>query len=387
MPRRPNPNPSYLHYGKDKARMVVYDHNGNRQFLLLPGAHGSKESLDEYHRVCGVLRANGGRLPMPKAAAADLTVAELVLKYMDHARTYYVNPETGEPTGEIECLTLAFRPLVRTYGPEPARDFDSLKLKGLQQIMATGDWLTEKEKAKKEKEHKPLGLSRTSINQRTDRIRRFTWCCAEKIVSAEVVVNLQSLAGLKRGRSQARETEIVQPVDVEVVEQTLPHLPSVPADIIRILLWSSARVGELCRVRACEIDRTGPVWLWRPQLHKGKHRGLRRTVALGPRCQLVLRKYLGDDENAPLFSPAAADTQRKAEMRANRKSKMQPSQVCRAKKNPTCRPGALYNHRSINHAIRRACLKAGVPLWHTHQLRHTAALLAEREAGLEAARR
>jgi hypothetical protein len=40
-----------------------------------------------------------------------MTIAELMAKYMEHADTYYVNAEKGEPTGEIECLRLAFRPM------------------------------------------------------------------------------------------------------------------------------------------------------------------------------------------------------------------------------------------------------------------------------------
>ena len=65
---------------------------------------------------------------------------------------------------------------------------------------------------------------------------------------------------------------------------------------------------------------------------------------------------------------------------------MQPSQVDRSRPNAKRRPGKQYDPRAINHAIRRGCIKAKVPLWHTHQLRHTAALLVMREHGIEAAR-
>ena len=40
---------------------------------------------------------------------------------------------------------------------------------------------------------------------------------------------------------------------------------------------------------------------------------------------------------------------------------------------------------SYRKAIRRACLKAGVPIWHPHQLRHTAATSIRSQFGLEVA--
>jgi integrase len=48
--------------------------------------------------------------------------------------------------------------------------------------------------------------------------------------------------------------------------------------------------------------------------------------------------------------------------------------------------GECYTTASYRKAIRRACDAAEVPVWHPHQLRHTAATELRAKYGLEAAR-
>jgi integrase len=192
------------------------------------------------------------------------------------------------------------------------------------------------------------------VNRHVDRIKRlFRWGCAKKIVPADNLVNLLAVASLKAGRSVARETLHVAPVAIESIDAILPFLPPVPTDMVRLLLLTGARIGELCQLCSRDLDRSGPVWLFQVYRHKTRHRGHDRTVAFGPQAQLILRRYLKADPDAVLFSPAEQDAFLKA---------------------------------AINHAMRRACIKAGIPIWHTHQLRHSAALLIMREHGIEAAR-
>ena len=225
------------------------------------------------------------------------------------------------------------------------------------------------------------------VNRHVDRIKRlFRWGCAKKIVPADNLVNLLAVASLKAGRSVARETLHVAPVAIESIDAILPFLPPVPTDMVRLLLLTGARIGELCQLCSRDLDRSGPVWLFQVYRHKTRHRGHDRTVAFGPQAQLILRRYLKVDPDAVLFSPAEPDALLKAKKRAERKTRVQPSQRDRSKKKPKRKPGDRYTPATINHAIRRACIKAGIPIWHTHQLRHSAALLIMREHGIEAAR-
>lgn len=47
--------------------------------------------------------------------------------------------------------------------------------------------------------------------------------------------------------------------------------------------------------------------------------------------------------------------------------------------------GECYTSDSYRRAIERACVKAKVPVWTPHRLRHNAATIVRREYGLEAA--
>jgi integrase len=138
-------------------------------------------------------------------------------------------------------------------------------------------------------------------------------------------------------------------------------------------------------MRACDLDTSGAVWLYRPAHHKTAWRGKERIIALGPRAQSVVRPFLTLDTEAYLFSPARALAERAARRRDQRKTKVQPSQRDRRKAKPKRRPRDFYTNLAYLTAVRRACRKAGVPHWHPNQLRHNFASLTRRQYGLEAA--
>ena len=69
------------------------------------------------------------------------------------------------------------------------------------------------------------GLARTSVNARVNRIRRaFKWAASVELIPVSVVQALATVAGLQAGRTDARETDPIGPVPLEVVEKTLPFL-------------------------------------------------------------------------------------------------------------------------------------------------------------------
>jgi len=136
-------------------------------------------------------------------------------------------------------------------------------------------------------------LSRGVINQRIGRIiRMYKWAVAEEIVPETIHRALKTVTGLERGRSEARETEPVRPVPDAIVDATLPHvLPPVRA-MIELQRLTGARPGEVRIMRACDLDTSGPIWLYRPHTHKTKHKGKDRIIALGPKAQAVLMPFL-----------------------------------------------------------------------------------------------
>ena len=163
--------------------------------------------------------------------------------------------------------------------------------------------------------------------------------------------------------------------------------------MVRFQRLTGCRPGEVCSLRPCDLDRSADVWAYRPAGHKTEHLGRERIVWIGPQAQEVLLPYLLRAPDAYCFSPAESDEKRKAEMRAARKTKVQPSQVCRRKPRPKRKPRDRYVKDSYGRAVRRAVQKANktrvqsaqepLPLWHPNQLRHSVATRVRREFGLE----
>jgi integrase len=246
------------------------------------------------------------------------------------------------------------------------------------------------------------GHSRQYINKLMPVITRtFKWAASEEIISGSIYQALRTVEGLKRGRTSAHDTEPVLPVATDIVEATLPHLPVVVADMVRVQRATGARPGEVCQLRPCDLDRSADVWEYRPPDHKTAYRGRERIIYVGPTAQQVLLPYLLRDAQSNCFQPTESEKKRHEEMRAQRKTKVQPSQQNRRKPRPKRVPKTAYNKDSYNKAITRAIRKANrqrtkkaaetgvdpvlLPHWHPNQLRHSKATEIRRQFGLEAA--
>jgi integrase len=248
-------------------------------------------------------------------------------------------------------------------------------------------------------------LARTVINKRVVRIRKlFSWATGEELIPEQVHVALKTLDGLKRGRSKAKETEGVLPIARSVVEDTLPLLRPMIADMVRLQLETGMRPGELVIMRPRDIDMSGFCWLYRPAhddgspAHKTAYLGHDRTVPIGPQGQAIVRRWLPTSTEAYIFSPRLAMEQRHAERRKGRVTKLWPSHIVaqakKRKRQPKRPPREFYSvtayARSIAESIKRhnECRPEGerLPHWHPHQLRHLRALELKRAAGLDAAR-
>jgi integrase len=297
----------------------------------------------------------------------DLTIAELILAFWRHAEEYY-RREDGTPTQEQTSYKCSLRVLRELYGELPANEFGPLKLKALRQVMIERGWC------------------RCYINQSVGRIvRMFKWATSEELIAVEVYRGLTTVRGLERGRTNARESEPVLPVSDAIVEATLPHLLPPVAAMVQVQRLTGARPGEVCQMRGCDLDVSCDVWLYRPASHKTQHRGKQRIIAIGPKAQEVIRPFLRLATQAFLFSPREAVGAMRAAQRAARKTKVQPSQVCRKRRKPKRVPGERYTSDSYAHAISKSCEKNGIEHWHPHQLRHVHATEVRRKFGLEAA--
>jgi integrase len=378
--------PSYrLHRQSGQAVVTLTDAVTGRRKDHLLGKHGTKASKEEYQRVVLQWEANQRRLPAAEAAA-DLTVTELIDRYWKHVEEYYRHAD-GTPTGEVQAMRYALRPLNHLHGPAQAAQIGPGALKAVRELMVKGY---------DHPKHGPQkALCRTRINAQVKRIRRmYKWAVENELLPPSVHQSLCAVAPLKRGRTEAHESEPVKPVARSVVEDTLPILRPMLADMVRVQLETGMRPGELVAMRACDLDTTGTVWLYRPRSHKTEHHGHDRIIAIGPKGQEIIRRYLTLDLQAFLFSPRKLMEERVQTMRANRKSKVQPSQQDRRKPRPKKKPGDAYDTQSYGKAIAQAIERHNrsaeegkkVPHWHPHQLRHLRALELKRAFGLDVAR-
>ena len=230
------------------------------------------------------------------------------------------------------------------------------------------------------------GVSRRYVNDTTAELKRiFKWGASEELVSHDVFHKLQTVSGLAKGRTEAREPDPICPVTDDDINKTLEHLTPIVQSMVRLQRLTGIRPDELCSMRPTDIDRTGNVWVYRPPHHKTQYRGRLREVAIGPRAQEVLMPYLLRAPALYCFVPAESVEQWRRVKRQARKTAVQPSQVDRSKRNPKRNPGKRYDTASYRRAIHRACIKAGVPQWSPNQLRHSMATEVRRVLGLEAA--
>ena len=384
-----------LHSGTGHARVRI---NGTEHWL---GRFGSPEARAAYDRLIAEYLSNGrqvapkpvppepppaqpeqGPKPVAPEVAAipvtnELTVAELCVMFMDHAKTYYKLSD-GRLSSSYHGMLQAVNAL-RPFGKYPAAAFGPRCLRQVVERLVDGPTRSAKPRPRK------------SVNRILKRIRGlFKWAASMELVPASSWHGLLTVEPLRKGRTTAPELPPVRAVSDEIVEATLPHLPPVVADLVRFIRYSGCRPGEACGIRPCDIERTGPVWTWTLASHKTAWRDHDRVVMLGPKAQAVLQPYLDRLAKTPerfCFSPRDSEERRSQERRQKRKSPMTPSQSARkpsaSRKRP---PRDRYEDDTLNRCIRRACEKAGIQRWTPLQLRHAAGTEARiAGGGLDAA--
>lgn len=325
MARTPS-EPRYQHHkATGQARTYI---NGKDYYL---GPYNSPESQERFEDLVAEWRRNSSSVD-----EYMITVDELAWRFQEHADVYYRHKD-GSSTRTAENIRYALRPLVSVHGKTRVRDFGPKALKSVREAMIKA------------------GHARTYINGLVGKIKQaFRWGVEEELVPAGVYDALKHLAWLHAGRSAARETSPVLPVDEGTVNDTLPHLPRVVADMVRLQLLSGARPGEVCSLRPRNITRgTTGVWCYRPESHKTEHHGRERRIYIGPEGQKILGPYLKRDPDAFCFSPAEAEAERNATRRANRQSPMTPSQAARKPKGRTI--ATHYTKNTYGKAIMRGC--------------------------------
>ncbi|MDX9973164.1 MAG: site-specific integrase [FCB group bacterium] len=335
------------------------------------GQFGTPEASQKYHALLAELAVTGLDTPLA-SQPRDITLAEALEIYLQHARGYYA--AEGRSKGHISRIKAVLTCAADLYGAERAADFGPLKLRAVQGELVT------------------RGHCRTNINAMCGCLKLcFKWLASHELVPASVALALTVVSGLRSGKTEARESDPVRPVSESDLEATRAKLPDTLRAMVDLQLACGARSGEIFELRPCDIDRSGAVWTVTISRHKTAHRGKARVLYLGPKAQAVLRPFLLNRGPADyLFDPREAIKQRSVSAEVHRR-KNQPATPRKSDRTV----GGRYDTHSYRRAIARAVAAANadperaklppVANWHPHQLRHNAATAVRKAFGLEAA--
>jgi integrase len=393
MPRLVHRLPGYRHHKATGQAVVTLS---GRDFYL--GPWKSAKSRTEYARLTNEWVSSGGFIDANPNTA--LTIVELLAAFWKHAQGYYVDVE-GSPTSELATYKTLIQRFKRAYGRTIAAEFGPLRLKAFRQSLVDE------------------ALSRGVVNRTISRIRQiFRWAAENELVPASVVEALRCVAGLRFGKTDAKETDPVKPVPDALVDAVLARVAPQVKAMIELQRVTGMRSGEVCRMRGADLNTRGNVWTYTPARHKTQYRGHIRVVYLGPRAQKLLRPWLRSNLTEYLFQPSEAETWRRRQQHAQRKTPIaygnRPG-TNRVRK-PRKAAGDCYTTGSYGRAVlcgcelafgmpqelrrrregetadqRQARLKAAAEwraknTWHPHQLRHNHATMVKRAYGLEVAR-
>jgi integrase len=328
--------PTISWHGPSKRAYITY---AKKRYYL--GRWESKEQPIpkavrlKFHAIVGQLWHLGKAEPPPNL---EWSVGEMADEFLDAIKGKF-------SPGEYTAFELATVAMVQLFGPTPAKAFTAGKLRQIQ------EYLLGKE------------LSRIYINAQVGRIVRvFKWAVSFDRLDPSVLVAVKTVPGIPPGTRGVKESPGVNMVPLATVKETLPLLPEPVKSMVMIQLLTGARPGEVRAMTWGAIDRTEPIWIYRPVAHKTARLGKVREIPLGPAAQAVLMPFLRANPDAYVFD---ASNNRGAN---------------------TGRPRGLnrpYHRVSYPIAVRRVCEDNGLDVWQPRQLRKLAAQRVDDALGIE----
>jgi integrase len=255
------------------------------------------------------------------AIGEGVTVEDLLKRYT----AYHVDESQEEWKDKRKaCMEQVCRHAVEMYGKLPAESFGPLAFKEVRKAMGL-----------------EKGRSRPYVNSLCSRLRSaFRWGVSEELVSQQCYDRLMTVNELTVGQLKLPEGKDVKPVDVEAVKKTLEFLNDRMGDIIKLLMLTGARPKEMLSIKPCEleVDSKG-LAVYRPKHHKTEKKNLKRAVVLNLEAMAILNSRWPSDPSK-LFFPSVSN------------------------------PSKPFTAYALRQAVRRACIRGKIPVWHPYQIRH-----------------
>jgi integrase len=348
---------------------AISKHNGKR---IYHGTWGTPEAEKSYKRFIAALLENPV-IVLRRDETGDVLVSELADAFVEHVENSRMDKT------DVGHVKRATGYLVDVYGELAVNEFSPKKLKVCRSQMV-----------------KAGTLCRKTISKYIGYIRRiFAWGVEEEVVPASVSHALKAVKDLRLGEEGTFDHPEREAVPDDVLRRTLPFLPPTVAAIVQVQWLYGMRPSEVLTMRVGDIDRSqkNGLWYYSPK-HKTEEYIGKKPIPIGEAGQDLIAPYLiGKKPADSVFSPKTAQRERAAEARANRKSKLTPSQRERdAKRAETkaSRVGEFYDHNAYRRAVKYAIEKANrhgvkIPTWSPYLLRNAAATAIELEYGLDEA--
>ena len=350
------PTPS-AHHGEKSWTSTWYDSAGRRHVKRL-GKVSLVSQRDAISRWKCWLHSEWDEFGKSRGG---ITVNDLCERYLEHQ----ISEHPGERQYELESALNRFR---EHFGHRQASEVEAPDI---------ARWRDAQVNPHADPRNRP---SHRTIKGRLGCVKRmYRWGRERGLVSREAAIDVSSVTSLRAGSPGLSVRAPVGPVDERVFRETIREMASSVAAMLTVMWHTGCRAGELVIARACDIDCSDKVWVYRPQRHKTTYREQERMIYLGTKAQEAIQPYLGMvGLHEPIFSPHIAYRER------NPKA----DDPCGRRK-----PGKAWTTHAITRSIHYACERVRrrggewmeFPNWNVHQIRHAWATRVRALHGLEAA--
>ncbi|MFO0937881.1 MAG: tyrosine-type recombinase/integrase [Gemmataceae bacterium] len=357
------------------------------------GPWGSVEADAKFRKLAAEYLSN----PYSLVRRSDeLTISTLLHSYLQHLEKNESSLNTRDLANRA-CLSL-----IAYYGTESALAF------GPSQFATWAQSLMEPDK----KNGRPRSLCQQTIKQYTRAIiRAFCWGVTADLIKT----NESRLPDLERMNplylcQNARKPQKRDPAESEDIAAVLAELTPTLQAAVRLQCLTGMRSGEMLSMRPMDLRKSGlvhleskkvididretekarergeigpdeSIWIYVPNSHKTEKLGHFRAIPILPAAQKVLESLPSRPATMPFITPRESVEQRMIQLRAQRKTKVQPSQVSRKKIRPLKTAGDRYTPQVYCKAVKGACDRAGINAWTPHCLRHAAGSTIADEEG------
>ena len=340
----------------------VYLH-GKHYYL---GPSGSEEARTRYDALVAIYLSNGRTMPEDTPthqAELSPTVAHITEVFRGAIKTKYANSPD-----EARRLLALCRELDDYFGDVLAEQFGPLKLESFRDLLVAS------------------GITRRTINGHIKSvIRIFKYAVSRELIPVSVVETLRTLESLRYGQTTAPEQKKRTPVSLAHVKAKAEYLSPVVKAMVVVQLGTGMRPSEMIKMRPCDIDTSGEVWIYRPVRHKTMHAGKQRVIPILGESRSAIAPYMDRGPEEYCFSPAESYQWHLEQRAKNRKTPRSCGNRAgtNRKANPRWKPGSTWRPDTYRNQIIRAAKKAGVPHWTPYQMRHTNLTHIRQSLGIE----